>query len=212
MEQYSNLAQKLIDQRLVSDNEMERVVRLQQEQQAPLTRLIVEMGLLSEDDLLPVLRDHYALPLISLKDQPTTPLSIEFPSGIAEFLRTAHVVPVKIEGRDLIVATSNPLELSRLHALEVATGLRVKPVLAKDKDITLRIEALFGNGSASDSAQRLAGRGRRCGARGFARGARAHGDASGGGPRRRPSRPTLTLHHGGRVGIAFAPRWSDRAA
>src|SRR5215213_2126640 len=118
MEQYSNLAQKLIDQRLVSDNEMERVVRLQQEQQAPLTRLIVEMGLLSEDDLLPVLRDHYALPLISLKDQPT-----------------------------------NPLELSRLHALEVATGLRVKPVLAKDKDITLRIEALFGNGSASDSAQ-----------------------------------------------------------
>jgi general secretion pathway protein E len=158
MEQYSNLAQKLIDQRLISDDEMERVVRLQQGQQAPLTRLIVEMGLLSEDDLLPVLRDHYALPLISLKDQPTTPLSIEFPPGIAEFLRTAHVVPVKVEGRDLVVATSNPLELSRLHALEVATGLRVKAVLAKDKDITTRIEALFGNGSATDGAAPSAAR------------------------------------------------------
>ena len=153
MEPYSNLTQKLIDQRLISDDEMERVVKLQVEQQTPLTRLIVEMGLLSEDDLLPVLRDHYALPLVSLKDQPAAPLPIEFNSGIAEFLRTAHVVPIKVEGRDLVVATSNPLELSGLHALEVATGLRVKPVLAKDKDIAARIEALFGSGSGNDTAQ-----------------------------------------------------------
>lgn len=137
MEPSSSLARKLIDQQLISDDEMERVVKLQAEQQAPLTRLVVELGFLSEDDLLPVLRDHYSLPLISLKDLPATPLPIEFNPGIAEFLRTAHVVPLKIEGRDLVVATSNPLELSRLHALEVATGMRVKPVLAKDKDITV---------------------------------------------------------------------------
>src|SRR5215510_1489809 len=116
MDFYSSLTEQLIERRLLSSEEMERVAKLQQEHQAPLTRLVVELGFLSEDDLLPVLRDHYALPLISLKDQPTTALPIEFNPGIAEFLRTARVVPVKVEGRELIVATTNPLELSRLHA------------------------------------------------------------------------------------------------
>ena len=153
MEPYGNLAQKLIEQKLISDQEMERVVKLREEQQAPLTRLIVELGFLSEDDLLPVLRDHFDIPLVSLKDQPATPLPVEFSSGVAEFLRLARMVPVKIEGRDLIVATTDPLDLSRLHALEIAAGIRVKPVLAKEKEITARIEALFGNGASADSSQ-----------------------------------------------------------
>ena len=153
MEPYGNLAQKLVEQKLISDQEMERVVKLREEQQAPLTRLIVELGFLSEDDLLPVLRDHFDIPLVSLKDQPATPLPVEFSSGVAEFLRLARMVPVKIEGRDLIVATTDPLDLSRLHALEIAAGIRVKPVLAKEKEITARIEALFGNGASADSSQ-----------------------------------------------------------
>jgi general secretion pathway protein E len=153
VEPYGNLAQKLVEQKLISDQEMERVVKLREEQQAPLTRLIVELGFLSEDDLLPVLRDHFDIPLVSLKDQPATPLPVEFSSGVAEFLRLARMVPVKIEGRDLIVATTDPLDLSRLHALEIAAGIRVKPVLAKEKEITARIEALFGNGASADSSQ-----------------------------------------------------------
>ena len=63
------------------------------------------------------------------------------------------MVPVKVEGRDLIVATSDPFELSRLHALEVATGLRVKAVLAKEKEISARIEALFGSTTTSDNTK-----------------------------------------------------------
>jgi general secretion pathway protein E len=158
VEPYSNLAEKLIEQKLLSEEEMERVAKLRGEQQAPLTRLIVELGFLSEDDLLPVLRDHFDLPLVSLKDQPATPLPIEFDSGIAEFLRAARMVPVKVEGRDLLVAITDPLDMSRLHALEVAAGIRVRPVLAKEKEITARIEALFGNGASTDSSQASAAR------------------------------------------------------
>lgn len=153
METQSQLAEKLVEQKLISEEEMERVVKLREEQQAPLTRLIVELGFLSEDDLLPVLRDHFEIPMVSLRDQPTTPLPIEFSPGIADFLRLARMVPVRIEGRDLLVATTDPLDLCRLHALEVAAGIRVKPVLAKEKEIAARIEALFGNGASADSTQ-----------------------------------------------------------
>ncbi len=151
MEPYANLAEKLVERKLLSGEEMERVVKLQLEQQAPLTRLVVELGLLSEDDLLPILRDFFDLPLYSLKDEPLTPLPLELDSSVAEFLRSARIVPVKMDGRDLLVATSDPLELSRLHALGLAAGVPVRAVLAKEKEITTRIEALFGAALSPDA-------------------------------------------------------------
>ncbi len=153
MEPYTNLAARLVERKLLSDEEMERVLKLQKEQQVSLSRLLIELGFLSEDDLLPVLRDHFGIPLISLKDLPTAPLPIEFPPGVADFFKHARMVPVKLEDRgDLEVATTDPLDLSRLHALELATGLPVKPVLAKEKDIAARIETLFGNGLAGETS------------------------------------------------------------
>jgi general secretion pathway protein E len=68
------------------------------------------------------------------------------------------MVPVKVEGRDLIVATSDPFDIARLHALEIASGLRVTPVLAKEKEISARIEALFGSTTTSDNTQGTVGR------------------------------------------------------
>ena len=152
MDSHSSLTQQLIERRLLSGEEMERVAKLQQEQQAPLTRLIVELGFLSEDDLLPVLRDHFAIPMISLRDLPATPLPVEFSHNVGDFFKQAHMVPIEVEGRDLVVAITDPLDISRLHALELAVGLHVKPVLAKEKDIAARIDALFGNSYSSEAA------------------------------------------------------------
>jgi len=146
-----NLAGRLVERHLISADEMERVMKLQQEQQAPFIRLVVELGFISEDDLLPVLRDHFELPLTSLKDFPTTALPLEFSSGAIEFFKYARMVPVKLEGRELSVAITDPMDISRLHSLELATGLRVKPLLAKEKEISARIEALFGSGYSSES-------------------------------------------------------------
>jgi general secretion pathway protein E len=152
MDAHSNFAEQLIERRLLSSEEMERVVKLQQEQQAPLIRLLVELGFLSEDDLLPALRDHFEIPMISLKDLPVTPLAVELPPTIGDFFKQARMVPVRIEGRNLIVAITDPLDLSRLHALELSVGLDVRPVLAKEKEITARIETLFGNSYSSEAA------------------------------------------------------------
>ena len=147
-----NLAGRLVEQRLLSEEEMERVMKLQAEQDAPLIRLVVELGFVSEDDLLPVLRDHFGVPLIALKDMPATPLPIEFSESMAEFCKHARMVPVKVEQRELHVAVTDPLDLGRLHALELATGLRVKPVLAREKDINARAETLFGGARSGDDS------------------------------------------------------------
>jgi general secretion pathway protein E len=143
MDAQLSLSDRLVQRRLISNEELERVMKLKEEQQAPLTRLVVELGLLSEEDLLPVLRDHFDIPMMSLKEVANTPLPIELPPGIGDFFKLARMVPVQIDGRELLVATTDPLDLSRLHALELAVGLRVKPVLAREKEIAARIEAMY---------------------------------------------------------------------
>src|SRR6266540_2846726 len=148
-----SLSERLVQRRLISSEELERVMKLKEEQQAPLTRLVVELGFLSEEDLLPVLRDHFDIPMMSLKDVANTPLPIEFPPGIGDFFKLARMVPVQIDGRELLVATTDPLDLSRLHALELAVGLRVKPVLAREKEIAARIEALYSSNYAANNQE-----------------------------------------------------------
>jgi general secretion pathway protein E len=148
-----SLPERLVERRLLSADELERVIKLQAEQQSPLTRLIVELGMLSEEDLLPVLRDHFELPVISLRDLPPALLPTELPPGIGDFFKLARMVPVAVEDSELVVATTDPLDVSRLHALELATGLRVRPVLAREKEITARIDALYGANYAAEGGE-----------------------------------------------------------
>jgi general secretion pathway protein E len=153
MEAHTSLPDRLIERKLISNDELERVIKVQQEQQTPLTRLVVELGFLSEEDLLPVLRDHFELPLVSLRDFPPTALAIDLPPGIGDFFKLARMVPLKIEGRELLVATTDPFDLSHLHALELAVGLGVRPVLAREKEIAARIDALYSSGYAAAEGQ-----------------------------------------------------------
>src|SRR5262245_42387445 len=143
MDAHVSFSERLIQRRLLSTEELERVLKFKEEQQASLIRLVVELGFLSEEDLLPVLREHFDIPVVSLRDVPNTALPIELPAGIGDFFKLARIVPLKMDGADLLVATTDPLDLSRLHALELAVGARVKPVLAREKEITARIEALY---------------------------------------------------------------------
>ena len=153
MDAATSLSDRLVQRRLLSSDELERVISLQSEQHAPLTRLVVELGFLSEEDLLPVLRDHFDLPVMSLREVPNSALAIELPSGIGDFFKLARMVPVMIEGAELVVATTDPLDVSRLHALELAVGMRVKPVLAREKEIAARIEALYSSSYSPDGHQ-----------------------------------------------------------
>src|SRR5712692_7140538 len=151
MEGYLTFEQRLVERGLISADEMDRIVKLQHEQRAHFARLVVELGFVSEEDLLPVLSEHFSIPVVALKDFPVTPLALEPLSDGADFFKSSRMVPLKIEGRDLLVAMTDPTDFARLHALEVATGLKVKPVLAREKEITARIEAVFGNGYSTDA-------------------------------------------------------------
>ncbi|MGH7773082.1 MAG: hypothetical protein ACREQA_12720, partial [Candidatus Binatia bacterium] len=108
MENYLTLEERLVERGIISAEEMERIIKLQEGQPIHLTRLVVELGFVSEEDLLPVLSDHLGIPLVSLKDFPLTPLPMEPLLNAVDFLKLSRMVPVKVEGQDLLVATTDP--------------------------------------------------------------------------------------------------------
>ena len=152
MQNYVTLGERLVKQGIISGEDLKRVMRLQEEQHTSLVRLIVELGFVSEDDLLPVLSEHLSIPCVSLKDFPTTSLSASRLISTVEFLKLARIAPLKVDGDELQVATTDPTDLTRFHAIEIATGLKVRPFLAKEKDILARIGVESDEGASADAA------------------------------------------------------------
>jgi general secretion pathway protein E len=152
MQNYVTLGERLVKQGIISADDLKRVMRLQEEQHTSLVRMIVELGFVSEDDLLPVLSEHLSIPCVSLKDFPTTSLSASRLFSTVEFLKLARIAPLKVDGDELQVATTDPTDLTRFHAIEIATGLKVRPFLAKEKDILARIGVESDEGALADAA------------------------------------------------------------
>ncbi len=151
MDNYLTLGERLVKQGLISADDLKRVSRLQEEQHTTLVRLIVELGFISEDDLLPVLSDHLGIPCVSLKDLPAVSLSASRLLSATDFLKLARIAPIKVEGEELQVATTDPTDLTRFHAIEIATGLKVRPFLAKEKEILSLIGVEADQGAAQES-------------------------------------------------------------
>lgn len=151
MQTYATLGERLVGRGLISPDDLNRVLRLQKEQNASLARLVVDLGFISEEDLLPILSDHLGIPYVSLKEFPAAAPLAERLVPAAEFLKLARMVPVKLDGGELLVAIRDPLDLASLHALEVATGLSAKPVIAREKEILERIGVLFNDAGPAEA-------------------------------------------------------------
>ncbi|MFB3123433.1 MAG: type II secretion system ATPase GspE [Candidatus Binatia bacterium] len=155
MENYLTLGERLVKLGLISVDELKKVMLFQEEQHTTFVRLVIDLGFVSEEVLLPVLSGQLGIPYVSLKDFPMTSLSTEHLFSAVDFLKLAKIVPLKVEGEELQVATTDPTDLSNLHAIEIATGLRVRPFLAKEKEILARIGALFDQAVLTESAGSL---------------------------------------------------------
>ena len=64
-----------------------------------------------------------------------------------KYLRRAKVLPLEQTDATLVVAMSDPADQYALQGLEIATGLRIEPKLARERDVLERLEAAYGNGT-----------------------------------------------------------------
>src|SRR5215831_12437474 len=131
--QHRTLEQLLLEQGRVSADDLRRVKRVQQERGERLERLLVDLGFVSEEDLLPLLATYLDVEAVSRRDFPQAPVPLG--SLNLKFLKHAKVLPLAQADGTLTVAMADPADWYTIQGLQVATGLRVEPRLARELDI-----------------------------------------------------------------------------
>ncbi len=141
--QAKSLEDILVERGRVSPEDLRKVRKLQQERGERIERLLLDLGFVSEDDLLPVYSEVLGVPLAGRKDLPSAAVAI--PGLNVKFLRHARILPVSLAEGVVTIAMADPRDRDAMQGLEVATGCRVRPMLAKEKDIVEALEACYGD-------------------------------------------------------------------
>ena len=117
----------------LSPRDLERALQAQQEMGHLLGHVLTQLGLVSEMDVMHTLAQQLRIPFIQVADFPPEPP--EVPGLLPEFQHAQHVYPLKLEDGVLDVAMSAPQDPFVVKAVQMSTGLVVRPHLALEADI-----------------------------------------------------------------------------
>ena len=129
----SRLGERLLQAGKLSARDLERALNAQQELGGLLGRVLVRLGLVSETDVVQALSLQLGMPWAGPDAFPD--LLPEVPGLLPEFLHTHAVCPLAVRDGQLDVAMAVPQDAFVRKALQLATGLTVRPHIATDADI-----------------------------------------------------------------------------
>jgi len=141
------LGELLVDQRLLSKDDLEVALAAEAAQGVPLARLLTEQGLVREEDLLRTVAIRLKLPFVDLDDALLDPDAVaRLPVDDARRLSS---IPVSIDGDALVVAVPDPFDSERHRQLEQLTKMKVQLALAPKDAITRAVDFVHGPPAAA---------------------------------------------------------------
>ncbi len=135
------LGDLLLQAKLITSEQLDQALQLQKQTGERLGKVLINLGLITEQDILNTLEMQLGIPQITLMDKIDPGLIKSLPEAV---LRRHKVVPVKKDGRRIIVAMSDPLNLVALDDISLASNCEVEPVLAREEEIDEVQQRVFG--------------------------------------------------------------------
>ena len=132
------VGQLLLQQGLVTPEELKKAVEEQRHTGARLGFCLVSMGLVPETDLAHVLADQFGVPMVDLSDRELEPKIVNLVP--ADFASKHLVLPIERVGRRLTVAMVDPTNLTVIDDLKFITRFDVEPVIAGEYSLRTAIE------------------------------------------------------------------------
>lgn len=139
-----SISQILLDKGLLTVEQMGEAVALQKAEDMRLDRALVQLGLLTERQLLQVMSEHLHIPMVNLEGVTIEPETLRaLPSKV---VYRKKLIPISRANGTLNVATSDAFDLYAFDDIRLMTGLNIQPVLAPSDDIEKLIKAHYGLG------------------------------------------------------------------
>ncbi len=139
------IVEVLLSRQLIRKEQLQEVLTAQQASGGgSLQKILIERGLVSEDDLVAAISQGLGVPSITLSRLKPDPQLKSLVSR--EFAMQHQLLPVSRMGQRLTVAMADPLNIFTIDNLAAMTGLSIQPLVATQKDIIEAIDRYYGTG------------------------------------------------------------------
>jgi len=136
------LGEILIERQKIDAEDLERALELQKERGDKLGKILVDMGLIAQRDVLAALSSQLGIPLVTVDAAPPAAPEIE---GLSHrFLRQCRAFPLELKGSVLTIAMADPLDFETIAAVRAFSGLEIHTVLAAEQEILDALEKYYG--------------------------------------------------------------------
>ena len=140
------LGELLVETGLLSEENLTRALSDQRTRRRRLGDVIIALGLATEEEIAQALSLQLGIPLVDLANTPVEPQAIEL---IPEKVARKHLsVPITIEDRDLHLAMADPLSFEAFEDVRFASGYAIKPAVATRSGILWAIDQHYHLGSS----------------------------------------------------------------
>ena len=134
----------LLARNLMTPDQMDEVLAIQRSKGGSLQEILLERGVVKEEDLMAAVSQGLGIPPISLSRMKLDP---SLKTLISRDLAVQYqLIPVACMGQTLTVAMADPLNVFALDTISTMTGLHINTLLAGTKDIRDAIDQYYGTG------------------------------------------------------------------
>src|SRR5436190_13694205 len=145
----ATLGQQLVGADIITSEQLDQALAEGSQKGLRLGEVLVEMGMVQEDAILPFIEGHLGVPAVRLRDGVIDPVAVRLlPRKIAERLDAIALFKV----RDTItIAMADPQNLEHLDEIERITNLHVRAVFAFRSSIQRTLPRCYEDGFEVDT-------------------------------------------------------------
>lgn len=144
----SQLGTMLHKKKLLTDTQLQELHRLQQNRKEPFIRLLLDRGWVPEREIRKLLRQELMFEEIALGEFQIDPAMRDLIPH--SFCQKQLVVPLRLEGRRLMLAVADPMDTGLIEDVRFTAGLDVQIVMADVEAISNKLQSLYGDSAEID--------------------------------------------------------------
>src|SRR5262245_9104879 len=149
------LGDLLVREKVITPEQLEKALKAQREAgpNARLGSTLVNMGLVSDEEVTNFLSRQYGVPAINLQYFEIDPAVVKLiPEDTA---KRYQILPLSRVGAALTIAMADPTNVFAMDDIKFMTGFNIEPVVASEPAIAEAIEKAYGSSGPDENVDEL---------------------------------------------------------
>ncbi len=147
------LGELLVRGGVITREQLNQALEKEQDNGSHVIQELVRLGFTTEDHLTEFLATQFGIEKVQLENVEINPGIFDLVT--ADLIQKHQIIPLKLLGSTLTVATADPTNLIAINEIQFITGYGVRPVLASPSDIRKILERRFGKSSYDEVLKRF---------------------------------------------------------